>query len=65
MRTVDKEKLAFEECLNVQLNGLNYCKNCKFTGITACMGKNIVKTGKNAKGYSVGEKGLAYEYFEK
>lgn len=59
MRKIDSSKLATEECLGIQINGLNHCKQCKWTGISACNGKNILKTGKNSKGFVIDEIGLA------
>jgi hypothetical protein len=58
MKSIDTTKLSQDECWGVQINGTQHCKNCKWTGISACEGKNIVKTGRNAKGYLIGEFGL-------
>ncbi|PLX03829.1 MAG: hypothetical protein C0594_09925 [Marinilabiliales bacterium] len=58
MRKVDTSKLSGDECWGVQINGLKHCENCKWTGISACEGKNIVKTGYNSKGYKIGLHGL-------
>ncbi len=58
MKNIDTSLLANNECWGVQINGLRHCQNCKWTGISACEGKNIVKTGRNAKGYRIGEEGL-------
>ena len=38
------------ECWNVQLKGLWICKYCEFKDTPECSGKEIIKTGKNAKG---------------
>lgn len=57
MRKIDTSKLS-DECWSVQINGLIHCETCKFTGLTACMGQNIRKTGKNSKGYTIGRHGL-------
>lgn len=59
MRRVDTSKLSSDECWSVQINGLIHCENCKFVGLTACMGQNIRKTGKNSKGYIIGRYGIA------
>lgn len=59
MRTIDTSKLSNDECWAVQINGLRHCETCKFTGLTACVGKEIKKTGKNKKGYTIGEFGLS------
>jgi len=61
MKHVDTSKLSQDECWGVQINGLQHCKNCKWNGISACEGKNIVKTGRNSKGYRIGEYGLVEE----
>ncbi len=58
MRRVDTSYLSTDECWSIQINGLLHCQNCKWTGISACEGKNIVKTHRNSKGYKIGEKGI-------
>lgn len=58
MKNIDTTKLSADECWGVQINGLQHCKNCKWTGISACEGQEIVKTGRNSKGYKIGESGL-------
>ncbi|MBT3207532.1 MAG: hypothetical protein HN704_18085 [Bacteroidetes bacterium] len=58
MRKIDTSKLSSDECWGVQINGLSFCKNCKWIGLSACEGKNIVKTQKNSKGFLIGEKGV-------
>ncbi len=58
MRQINTSKLSPDECWGVQINGTKHCLNCKWTGISACEGKNIVKTGRNSKGYKIGENGL-------
>lgn len=57
MRKIDTSKLS-DECWAVQINGLSHCENCKFTGLTACVGQHIRKTGKNKKGYTIGRNGI-------
>lgn len=65
MNKVDTSKFTTNECWGVQINGIRHCKYCKWTGISACEGKNIVKTGRNGKGYYIGEFGLIEgEYHE-
>lgn len=61
MRNIDTEKLSNDECWGVQINGLTHCDICKWTGISACEGKEIVKTGYNNKGYKVGKYGIENE----
>ncbi len=63
MRHVDTQKLSKEECWGIQIYGLNHCKNinCRWQGLSACAGKNIVKTGYNSLGFKVGENGLAQD----
>jgi hypothetical protein len=58
MRKVDTSFLSGDECWGIQINGSQHCQNCKWTGISACEGKNIIKTGYNSKGYRIGELGL-------
>lgn len=58
MKNIDTSKLSENECWGVQINGFQHCRNCKFTGISACNGQNIIKTGKNEKGYLIGEFGI-------
>lgn len=58
MKTVNTQKLSNNECWGVQINGLVHCENCKWTGISACEGKNIVKYGYNSKGYKIGKFGI-------
>ncbi len=61
MKQIDTSKLSHDECWGVQINGTRHCKYCKWTGITACEGQNIVKTGFNSKGYRIGEFGVVEE----
>ena len=60
MKNVDTSKFSMDECWGIQINGLGHCKkiNCKWQGLSACEGKNIIKTGFNSKGYKIGEFGL-------
>lgn len=58
MKNIDTSKLSPNECWGVQINGLKHCKNCKWTGISACEGQEIVKTGRNSKGYRIGDNGI-------
>jgi hypothetical protein len=64
MRRVDTSKLSHDECWSIQINGLNHCRNCKWTGISACEGKNIVLTGRNSKGYRIGEEGIIIDDYD-
>jgi len=61
MKRVDTTKLSNDECWGIQINGLCHCQeiNCKWQGLTACEGKNIIKSGYNSKGYNIGLHGLA------
>lgn len=61
MKTIDTSKLSHDECWGVQINGTSHCKNCKWTGISACEGQDIVRTGRNHLGYRIGEYGLLEE----
>ena len=64
MRKIDTSKLSGNECWGIQINGLSHCQNCKWTGISACEGQNIVRTGRNSKGYKIGESGLIEEDYD-
>jgi hypothetical protein len=64
MKTINTKKLSTDECWGVQINGLNHCKTCKWTGISACEGKHIVETGRNSKGYRIGPYGIVYEDYD-
>lgn len=61
MRIFDKSQVDFSQCISVQLNGIEFCSSCKFTRTSACMGKEIVATGVNSKGFKIGSRGLACE----
>jgi hypothetical protein len=37
----------------VQFNGFEVCKPCPYKGKKDCGGMNIIKTGKNEKGFEV------------
>lgn len=50
--------LSEDECFKVQMGGTKFCASCPLFNTDACGGKNILITGKNAKGYTVNEKGL-------
>jgi len=58
MKHINTSKLTPDACWGVQINGTSHCKNCKWTGISACEGQNIIKTGRNSKGFLIGEFGL-------
>lgn len=58
MKTIKVATLSSDECTSVQVSGLVFCKNCKWTGISACLGKNIIATGRNSKGYLITETGI-------
>ena len=60
MRSIRTDHLSTEECAGIQINGLSHCKkiNCKWQGLSACKGKEIIKTGRNLLGYTIGENGF-------
>lgn len=60
MKRVDTSMFSHDECWGIQINGLNHCKtiNCRWQGLTACEGKEIIRTGRNSKGYEVGLNGI-------
>ncbi len=60
MKSVNTSKLSPTECIGIQINGLAHCKmiNCKWQGLSACEGKNIIRTGRNLLGFKIGEVGL-------
>lgn len=58
MKRIDTSRLSNNECWAVQINGLGHCENCKFVDLTACIGQEIRKTGKNNKGIKIGKNGL-------
>ena len=58
MKNIDTSKLSHDECWGVQINGFKHCLNCKWTGISACEGQEIVKIQRNSKGYKIGDSGL-------
>ncbi len=61
MKKIDTSQLSPDECWGVQIMGILHCGriNCKFQGMTACQGKEILLSGKNKKGYVIGPEGLA------
>lgn len=42
-----------EECWTIQLRGLEACKDCKISKREGCGGIEIIRTGKNSKGFKV------------
>lgn len=50
--------LSEDECFRVQMDGTKICSLCPLFNTDACGGKNILITGKNAKGHTVNENGL-------
>lgn len=61
MKKVDMTRISPEECVGIQVLGTLHCSkiNCKWQGLTACQGRNILLTGKNKKGFAIGPNGLA------
>jgi hypothetical protein len=51
-RTVNQGRLS-SECWSVQFSGLEACNTCEQKNKKGCGGKQIRKTGKNEKGFSV------------
>ena len=41
------------ECWSIQVWGKSACRGCEYKDTKSCGGKNIRKTGKNAKGLRV------------
>jgi hypothetical protein len=66
MKKVDTTKLSNDECCGIQIMGTLHCNNinCKWQGLSACQGQNIIKTGRNSKGYLIGINGLSEDYNE-
>jgi len=64
MKLVDTSKLSADECWGVQINGFKHCTNCKWIGISACEGKNIVDCGRNSYGYLVTQNGINYDDYD-
>lgn len=60
MKTVNTSFFSNNECWGIQINGLSHCNTilCRWQGLTACEGKNIIKTGINSKGFKVGKDGI-------
>jgi hypothetical protein len=63
MKTINTSCLSSDECIGIQINRLGHCKriSCKWQGISACSGQNIIKTGRNKLGYRIGSDGLITE----
>ena len=65
MRRINTSYLSNDECWSIQINGLLHCQNCKWVGISACEGTNIVKTHRNSKGYKIEDKGININDYDK
>jgi len=52
-----KYKLS-SECWGVQVWGTVRCEDCEYKGTEDCEGQEILRTGKNEKGYEVGRNGI-------
>lgn len=65
MKKIDTSKLSNDECWGIQINGTYHCRNCKWTGISACEGQNILRTGRNSKGYLINETGVVADDFKR
>ena len=51
--TLVKQNQLTTECWPVQMFGLGECRTREFLNKRSCGGKNIRKTGKNEKGFTV------------
>lgn len=56
-KQIDSSKFT-GECWVVQIWGTSRCKYCRYFGTEDCGGQEILKTGKNEKGYKIGEYGI-------
>lgn len=52
VRELLEEDLS-DECQEVQLEGIGICERCKCKGKECCSGKEIIRTGRNSKGFKV------------
>mgnify|MGYP000975585360 CR=1 FL=1 len=52
------EYYSLNECLRVQMDGKKVCKECPLFETDACGGKELLASGRNQKGFIVGEEGL-------
>lgn len=64
MRRINTSYLSNDECWSIQINGWSFCQDCKWTGISPCEGKNIVKTHRNSKGYKIEEFGMNVDDYD-
>ena len=51
-REINQAELT-SECWSVQFRGTEHCLDCEYYKKKDCGGKNIIKTGKNIKGFAV------------
>ena len=60
MKKVKLSLISRNECQGVQINGTEHCRNisCKWQGLSACDGIDILKYGANSLGYKVTRKGV-------
>jgi len=60
MKRVKLSMVSSDECQGIQICGTNHCKkiSCKWQGISACKGKNIIKTGYNSLGFKITPEGV-------
>lgn len=67
MKKVNTSLFSNDECWGIQINGLSHCNTilCRWQGLSACEGKNIIKTGYNSRGYKVGMHGIMVEQTNK
>ncbi len=52
MRSIPQSQLT-DECWSIQFKGKEACLNCEFRDTDECGGKDIIRLGKNKKGYAV------------
>ena len=56
-KQVEQGKLS-SECWGVQIWGTERCEDCEFKDTEDCGGQEILRTGKNEKGFKVGRNGI-------
>lgn len=60
MKQAKTNLISGDEFWGIQINGSAHCKSisCKWQGLTACNGVNIIRTGSNSIGYKAGKYGI-------
>lgn len=61
MKKIKLSLITPDECQGVQINGTDHCKkiSCKWQGLSACIGMEILKTGHNSLGYRITNDGIS------